>query len=60
LRSLDGSSLSDSTLRYELLEAALLSRRFAPLLALNEPEDSFQSDLLAPLGVRGAGGARCT
>ncbi len=45
--------LSDSTLRYELLEAALFSRRFAPLLALNEPEDSFHPDLLAPLGVRG-------
>ncbi|MFI5387206.1 MAG: AAA family ATPase [Fimbriimonadales bacterium] len=36
-------------MRYLCLVAALLSPTPAPLLALNEPETSLHSDLLAPL-----------
>jgi predicted ATPase len=49
LRPLMGSELSDGTLRYLLLCAALLSPRPAPLLVLNEPETSLHPELLAPL-----------
>jgi predicted ATPase len=41
--------LSDGTLRYLLLAAALLSARPPGLLVLNEPETSLHPDLLGPL-----------
>jgi len=49
-RPLEGAELSDGTLRYLCLVAALLSPRPAPLLVLNEPETSLHPDLFAPLG----------
>ncbi len=49
LRPLRAAELSDGTLRYLCLVAALLSPRPAPLLVLNEPETSLHPDLLAPL-----------
>ncbi len=50
LRPLKASELSDGTLRYLLLTAALLSPRPAPLIVLNEPETSLHPALLEPLG----------
>ncbi|MES2692869.1 MAG: AAA family ATPase [Verrucomicrobiota bacterium] len=49
LRPLSIRELSDGTVRYLALIAALLSPRPAPLLAFNEPESSLHPDLLAPL-----------
>lgn len=49
LRPLEASELSDGTLRYLLLVAALYSPRLPPLLVLNEPENSLHPDLLGPL-----------
>ena len=49
LRPLGAAELSDGTLRYLLLVAALLSPRPPGLMVLNEPETSLHSDLLAPL-----------
>jgi len=49
LRSLKATELSDGTLRYLLLAAALLSPRPPSLMILNEPETSLHPDLLAPL-----------
>ena len=49
LRPLRAAELSDGTLRYLLLAAALLSPRPPDLLVLNEPETSLHPDLLAPL-----------
>jgi len=49
LRPLAATELSDGTLRYLLLVAALFSPRLPPLLVLNEPENSLHPDLLAPL-----------
>lgn len=49
LRPLDASELSDGTLRYVLLAAALFSPRLPPLLVLNEPENSLHPDLMEPL-----------
>jgi predicted ATPase len=49
LRSLRVSELSDGTLRYLLLLAALLTPRPPELMVLNEPESSLHPDLLAPL-----------
>jgi predicted ATPase len=49
LRPLDATELSDGTLRYLLLVAALFSPRLPPLLVLNEPENSLHPDLLPPL-----------
>ncbi|MEP4766307.1 MAG: AAA family ATPase [Roseibium sp.] len=49
LRHLRSSELSDGTLRYLLLTAALLSPRPAPLIVLNEPETSLHPALLEPL-----------
>ena len=49
LRPLDTAELSDGTLRYLLLCAALLPARPGPLVVLNEPEASLHPDLLAPL-----------
>ncbi|PXX56587.1 putative ATPase [Nocardia tenerifensis] len=48
-RPLGGAELSDGTLRYLLLVAALLSPRPPALLVLNEPETSLHPELLAPL-----------
>ena len=50
LRPLDTAELSDGTLRYLLLCAALLPARPGPLIVLNEPEASLHPDLLDPLG----------
>lgn len=49
LRPLSAAELSDGTLRYILLVAALLSPRPPELMILNEPEASLHPDLLAPL-----------
>lgn len=49
LRALKTSELSDGTLRYLLLIAALLSPRPPELMILNEPETSLHPDLLEPL-----------
>jgi predicted ATPase len=49
LRPLKPSELSDGTLRYLLLVAALLSPRPPALMILNEPETSLHPDLLPPL-----------
>lgn len=49
LRPLEAEELSDGTLRYLLLTAALFSPRLPPLLVLNEPENSLHPELLAPL-----------
>jgi predicted ATPase len=48
-RALSARELSDGTLRYLCLLAALLSPRPATLLVLNEPETSLHPDLLAAL-----------
>lgn len=50
LRPLNQSELSDGTLRYLLLVAALLTPRPPSLLVLNEPETSLHPDLLPALG----------
>jgi predicted ATPase len=49
LRPLRGAELSDGTLRYLLLVAALLTPRPPALLVLNEPETSLHPDLLPAL-----------
>lgn len=49
LRPLEARGLSDGTLRYLCLIAALLSPRPATLLALNEPEMSLHPELMLPL-----------
>ena len=49
LRPLKAAELSDGTLRYLLLVAALLSPRPPMLMILNEPETSLHPDLLQPL-----------
>jgi predicted ATPase len=48
-RPMEASELSDGTLRYLCLLAALLSPRPPPFLALNEPETSLHPELLGPL-----------
>jgi predicted ATPase len=50
MRTLDVSELSDGTLRYLMLCAALLSPRPPELLILNEPESSLSPTLIEPLG----------
>ncbi|WP_323118816.1 AAA family ATPase [Burkholderia alba] len=50
LRPLSVAELSDGTLRYLLLAAALLTPRPPALLVLNEPETSLHPDLLPALG----------
>ncbi|MDX1926078.1 MAG: AAA family ATPase [Pirellulaceae bacterium] len=50
LRALRAAELSDGTLRYLLLLAALTSPRPPELLVLNEPETSLHPDLIQPLG----------
>lgn len=60
LRPLRTAELSDGTLRYLLLVAALLTPRPPSLMVLNEPETSLHPDLLAPLARLIAGAAeRC-
>jgi predicted ATPase len=60
LRPLDARELSDGTLRYLCLLAALLSPRPPPLMALNEPETSLHPDLLTPLAeLLAAASKRC-
>ena len=49
LRPLGGAELSDGTLRYLLLMAALLTPRPPSLMVLNEPETSLHADLLPAL-----------
>jgi predicted ATPase len=49
LRPLAASELSDGTLRYLLLIAALYTPRPPPLMVLNEPETSLHPDLLPAL-----------
>ncbi len=49
LRPLAGGELSDGTLRYLLLVAALLTPRPPSLMVLNEPETSLHPDLLPAL-----------
>ncbi|MFA5963173.1 MAG: AAA family ATPase [Sphingomonas sp.] len=49
LRPLTAAELSDGTLHYLLLTAALLSPRPPELMILNEPEASLHPDLLDPL-----------
>lgn len=51
LRPLDASELSDGTLRFLLLSAALLPADPPPLLVVNEPESSLHESLLEPLGA---------
>lgn len=51
LRPLGPAELSDGTLRYLLLVAALLTARPPELLVLNEPETSLHPDLLASLAA---------
>ena len=49
LRPLSAAELSDGTLRYLLLSAALLTTRPPELMVLNEPETSLHPDLLPAL-----------
>lgn len=49
-RPLNARELSDGTLRYLYLLAALLSPRPPGLIALNEPEMSLHPDVIDPLG----------
>jgi len=49
LRPMGAEELSDGTLRYLLLVAALLSPRPPALFVLNEPESSLHPELLEPL-----------
>ena len=49
LRPLTGVELSDGTLRFLCLTAALLTTQAPGLMVLNEPETSLHSQLLAPL-----------
>lgn len=50
-RALAGHELSDGTLRYLCLAAALLSPRPPELLVLNEPETSLHPEVLEPLAT---------
>lgn len=50
LRPLSMAEVSDGTLRYLLLCAALMTPRPPGLMVLNEPETSLHTDLIPPLG----------
>ena len=50
LRPLQGAELSDGTLRFLFLAAALLTLQPPELMVLNEPETSLHPDLLPALG----------
>ena len=56
-RNLSVYELSDGTLKYLCLLAALMGYRLPPLIALNEPEASLHPSLLAPLARLIAGAA---
>lgn len=58
LRPLSAAELSDGTLRYLLLVAALLTPRPPSLMVLNEPENSLHPDLLPALARLIMGAAR--
>jgi len=58
LRPLRAAELSDGTLRYLCLLAALMSPRPPELLVLNEPEQSLHPDLLRPLARQIAAAAK--
>ena len=58
LRALEGGELSDGTLRYLLLVAALLTPRPPGLMVINEPETSLHPDLLPALARLVGGVAR--
>ncbi|MCR2809984.1 MULTISPECIES: AAA family ATPase [unclassified Microbacterium] len=60
LRPLETDELSDGTLRYLLLCAALLPAAPGPLIVLNEPESSLHPDLLGPLAQLIAAASRRT
>lgn len=51
LRPLRTGELSDGTLRYLLLCAALLPADPPPLIVINEPESSLHANLIEPLGA---------
>lgn len=59
-RPLTAAELSDGTLRYFCLVAALLSSRPPELLVLNEPETSLHPDVLGPLATLIAAAADVT
>jgi predicted ATPase len=50
LQNLSSAELSDGTLRYLLLAAALLTPRPPQMLVLNEPENSLHPELIPALG----------
>jgi predicted ATPase len=58
LRTLSAAELSDGTLRYLCLLAALMSPRPPELVVLNEPEQSLHPDLLRPLARQIAGASK--
>jgi predicted ATPase len=60
LRALTAAELSDGTLRYLLLVAALLSPQPPTLMILNEPETSLHPDLLPALARLIAGASKET
>jgi len=60
LRPLANAELSDGTLRYLLLMAALLTPRPPKLMVLNEPETSLHPDLLPALARLIAAAAKST
>lgn len=60
LRALTPGELSDGTLRYLLLVAALKTTRPPGLMVLNEPETSLHRDLLPALAALIADAARAT
>ena len=60
LRPLRTGELSDGTLRYLLLCAALLPADPPPLIVVNEPESSLHASLIEPLGELIAGAAART
>jgi predicted ATPase len=60
LRPLGAAELSDGTVRYLLLVAALLSPRPPTLMILNEPETSLHPDLLPALARLIAKASRTT
>ena len=60
LRPLSGAELSDGTLRYLLLMAALLTPRPPEVMILNEPETSLHPDLLPALAKLIVHASKCT
>ncbi|MBO1766859.1 AAA family ATPase [Allobranchiibius sp. GilTou38] len=60
LRGLGAAELSDGTLRFLMLAAALLSLRPPSLMVLNEPETSLHPDLYPALGALMAAAAAHT